>query len=135
LLFDTQIDIQYGIVPRDKEASLPDDPREGLPDSKDLSWHNAEGSLHDALLVRSLHTFMDRRCSQTIRDEIRQWLNAPIFLPQEMTPQIIAILPFSYQACGEFAGVYAIELLELLEMNLKRNAFKHDLPVLREFYS
>jgi len=121
--------------PRDEEAIDPEIELNAkgvwdtLPSATTYQWNDRDVSaIHDALLVRSINSLMDNRCSDTLRAEITRWLNAPL-VPEELLddPEIKKILPFSFQACCGMTGVDPIELRDLIASELTFNGFKHEI--------
>lgn len=136
-----QIEIDYDFDPRDEEAHIPEivtaaggreyNPWKDLPDSSEYNWIGYEDKFHDILLVRSIHTLMDKRCSLNIREEITEWINCPL-IPEEKfdDPDYLRFLPFSFQACCIFAAVNPIELVKDLSFSLRMNHYPYEFDLL-----
>jgi len=121
--------------PRDEEAPDPEIELnakgvwENLPPASSYQWDDsAIAAIHDALLVRSINSLMDNRCSTNLRKEITGWINAPL-VPEELLddPDLQEHLPFSYQACCGMTGVDPLELRDLLGAELIFNGFTHEI--------
>ena len=119
-----------GVV-RNKKVTVGKDAVYNFLNSSTYNWIGYEDKFHEILLVRSIHTLMDQRCSLTIREEITEWLNAPLIPEDKLEdPKYLDFLPFSYQACCIFAAVNPIELIKNLSFSLRMNHFPYDFYLL-----